>query len=153
MHWCLPYLPWHKGTAAGWKGFTSLPRVLNRTQSHNSPMAMKLRSRKGSLILPGTKPLLAFFLFLQCTFSAAQVNPRQLDSLSRAIEDRSRSVMAWQDSFQRRQDSLYRAGLARVNQQGKFTNRSSTKGITVTVPLIAVLLTMLVLVVLKRKNR
>jgi hypothetical protein len=51
------------------------------------------------------------FLALICSplLLHAQVDPAKLDSLSKKIEQQNKVVKAWQDSFTRRQDSIYEA--------------------------------------------
>jgi hypothetical protein len=41
----------------------------------------------------------------------SQVNPGKLDSLSHAIDSSNKAIEQWQDSFTKRQDSIYRAGV------------------------------------------
>lgn len=52
----------------------------------------------------------AFFLLVQLTGSA-QIDQKKLDSLSRAIDSSAKAVQAWQDSFDKVQDSIYRSSL------------------------------------------
>ena len=46
----------------------------------------------------------------------AQVDPRKLDSLQQTMMQSQRSLAAWQDSFTRRQDSIYRSAINRAQQ-------------------------------------
>ncbi len=41
--------------------------------------------------------------------SLSQINSQKLDSLSSAIGSKNQSLKAWQDSFQKSQDSIYKA--------------------------------------------
>jgi hypothetical protein len=54
-------------------------------------------------------PRLLFVIFL-LTYSLlfAQIDPGKLDSLSHRIDSNGQSLQAWQDSFQKKQDSIYR---------------------------------------------
>ena len=58
---------------------------------------------------------LFFFVFMS-QLALAQLDPRKLDSLQQSMMQSQRSLTAWQDSFARRQDSIYRASINRAQQ-------------------------------------
>ena len=53
--------------------------------------------------------LLTALLLLFMPLTWAQVDPQKLDSLKRSIDAQAKKVQAWQDSFTRQQESLYRS--------------------------------------------
>ena len=50
-------------------------------------------------------------------YAIPQIDPAKLDSLSRAIDSSSKAYKAWQDSFTKVQDSLYRSSLKKDIEQ------------------------------------
>ena len=51
-----------------------------------------------------------------------QVDPGKLDSLARSIENSSKAQQAWQDSFHKQQDSVYRAAMAKAAKEKQSEN-------------------------------
>jgi|GEM_PF-2046569 len=49
----------------------------------------------------------------------AQIDPQKLDSLQQSIEASTRATKAWQDSFQKTQDSIYRKEVLNRIQEEK----------------------------------
>jgi hypothetical protein len=54
----------------------------------------------------------------------AQIDPRKIDSLKRHIDSSAQAVKTYQDSFKKRQDSIY---YAQVNRQIEQNMRNSHK--------------------------
>ncbi len=52
----------------------------------------------------------AFLLLVQLT-GFAQIDQKKLDSLSKAIESSAKAFQAWQDSFDKVQDSIYQSSV------------------------------------------
>jgi len=82
---------------------------------------------------------IAFALLFLFTMQGAmaQVDPRKLDSLQQSIVQSQRTLTAWQDSFSRRQDSIYRAAINRA--QGKAAGEKE-KAASIAAPAVSVLL-------------
>ena len=85
---------------------------------------------------------LAFLLFfvLLAQMALAQVDPRKLDSLQQSMMQSQRSLTAWQDSFARRQDSIYRAAINRA-QQAKESKEKEKGGSSIAVGSASLLMT------------
>jgi hypothetical protein len=58
------------------------------------------------------------FLFLFPLPLMAQVDQRKLDSLSRHIDSSQKALRHWQDSFTKRQDSVYNTQLKKEDRPG-----------------------------------
>jgi hypothetical protein len=70
--------------------------------------------------------VVALILSLSC-FS--QIHSEKLDSLSRVIASKNQSVKTWQDSFKRRQDSIYRHNTGNTGSaNGESSAPDSGKG-------------------------
>jgi hypothetical protein len=54
---------------------------------------------------------LSAILLLLWLYVPAQIDQEKLDSLKRSIDSNTRAVQSWQDSFQKKQDSLYQSRL------------------------------------------
>lgn len=85
------------------------------------PPRSLLKHRLNKNHLP-TKSLLHKFCFLLIVmlmgfYAIPQIDPAKLDSLSRAIDSSSKAYKAWQDSFTKVQDSLYRSSLKKDIEQ------------------------------------
>jgi hypothetical protein len=65
-----------------------------------------------------------FFFKLTC-FS--QINPQKLDSLSHAIDSTQKRVQAWQDSFNKKQDSLYQSGVPKATRKSNLEQQPQYK--------------------------
>jgi hypothetical protein len=66
---------------------------------------------------------LALLLFIPALFfistSYSQINQSKLDSLSRSINSSAKAYRAWQDSFKKAQDSVYRSALKKDLQKSR----------------------------------
>ena len=63
--------------------------------------------------MPRFPTVLAFLLPFACS---AQIDPAKLDSLTSVMEAKNQSLQAWQDSFRKRQDSIYKHHTSRTGQ-------------------------------------
>ncbi len=63
-----------------------------------------------------------FLLFPVFATSQDAVNPSRLDSLSRSIEQSGKALKSWQDSFNKKQDSVYRSAQNNLDAQQNIQN-------------------------------
>jgi hypothetical protein len=63
-------------------------------------------------------PFILVFLFHLTCFS--QINPQKLDSLTHSIDSTQKRVQAWQDSFSKKQDSLYQSGVRKATRESSL---------------------------------
>jgi len=68
--------------------------------------------------------LLATVLFLQHA-CYSQIDLKKLDSLARSIDSSQKASRSWQDSFNKKQDSIYRA--AQIKQDAQTNNRNDAR--------------------------
>lgn len=60
----------------------------------------------------------SFFIALLLHFGiSAQIHPKKRDSLARAIDFSTNAYKAWQDSFTKKQDSIYRSSIKTNTEQ------------------------------------
>lgn len=64
------------------------------------------------------KLLVAVFL-LTWLIAPAQIDPNKLDSLKRSIDANAKALQSWQDSFTKKQDSLYKIQLELAQEQSR----------------------------------
>mgnify|MGYP003579655140 CR=1 FL=1 len=65
--------------------------------------------------------LLVLALLFQVN-SFSQIDPAKLDSLSRSIDSSAKAYRQWQDSFQKRQDSIYESALRSQDTERNMRN-------------------------------
>lgn len=63
--------------------------------------------------------LLAALLLLLFFTAQAQVDPHKLDSLKRSIDANAKALQSWQDSFTKKQDSLYKIQLEIAQERNR----------------------------------
>lgn len=96
---------------------------------------------------------LAILLSLACS---SQIDSQKLDSLSHVIALKNKSIKAWQDSFNQKQDSIYRQGISnetnRENPEVRNRKEKPRKWIAL-VSSVVVLLGLLITVLFKRTKK
>jgi hypothetical protein len=96
-----------------------------------------------------------FFLHLQLN---AQIDPAKLDSLKRSIDSSVKLSRAWQDSFSKRQDSIYRLSQVKARQADQSNNISAEKNKreknhSIIFAIAILFLLTIIIVLLRRKSR
>jgi hypothetical protein len=94
---------------------------------------------------------IVFFFNLTC-FS--QINPQKLDSLTHAIDSTQKRVQAWQDSFNKKQDSLYRSGVNKANGESNLQKEPpDVRQLPIVLGILIVLSAFVVMLYVVKKKR
>lgn len=101
--------------------------------------------------------LFAFIFLLLIQNASAQVDQQKLDSLKQSIDAHSKKVQAWQDSFKKKQDSIYQSYIDEekgtiVTPADEKDHARKKKEILIPVVITVMFLLLLFLLVRKRKT-